>query len=96
MYHKDKSKLSKSYFHNTGLHQSKQAKDVLEAYNTETSLINVRKKLLDDQKKLNYSMEYDRIRGMLENSILPFRTQADIMNRKDELKLLIAKAFSII
>jgi len=40
-------------------------------------------------------MEYDRIRGMLENSMLPFQTQAAMMNRRDELKQLGAKAFSI-
>ena len=87
----NKPKLNKNYFNNTGLHQLKQQKDILEAYNTKTGLISFRKKLLDDQNKLNYSLEYDKIRGILANSVMPFRTQAQLMNRRDELTKLEQK-----
>ena len=85
--------LQKSFINNTGLHQLKHAKDQMEAYNTKQSLISFRKKLLDDQKKTNYSMEYDRIRGILAHSnVTPFKTQASLMNRRDELKKMGAQA----
>jgi hypothetical protein len=85
----------RQFMNNASLHQLKNMKDLLEAYNTKTGLMTFRKKLLEDQTKHNYSMEYDKIRGLLENSALPFRTQAELMNRRDELKKLGAKALSI-
>jgi len=95
MHKKDKSKFHRSFYDSMGLHQLKQAKDQLEAYNTKLGLVSFRKKLLEDQKKNNYSMEYDKIRGMLEQSSLPFQTQAALVNRRDELQKLGAKALSI-
>jgi hypothetical protein len=85
--------LNRQFLNNTGLHQLKHSKDQMEAYNTKQSLISFRKKLLDDQKKNNYSMEYDRIRGILAHSnVMPFKTQASLMNRRDELKKMGAQA----
>ena len=95
MHKKDKSKLHRSFYDSMALHQLKQAKDQLEAYNTKAGLVSFRNKLLEDQKKNNYSMEYDKIRGMLESSSLPFQTQAYLMNRRDKLKQLGAQALSI-
>ena len=92
---KKKARFHKNFFDSTGLHQLKQAKDHLEAYNTKEGLIHFRKKLLEDQAKNDYSMEYDKIRGILSNSVMPFRTQAQLMNRRNELKSLGAKALSI-
>ena len=87
--------LNKQFLTDSAPHQLKHLKDRLEAYNTKSSLLTFRKKLLEDQAKNNYSMEYDKIRGMLANSVMPFRTQAQLMNRRDELKSLGAKALSI-
>ena len=95
MHKKDKARLHRSLYDSMGLHQLKQAKDQLEAYNTKAGLVSFRKKLLEDQQKNAYSMEYDKIRGLLSNSSLPFQTQANLMNRRDELKQLGAKALSI-
>jgi hypothetical protein len=52
----------------------KQVKDKLEAANTKQASIAFRKKLLDDQKRMNYSREYERINGILNHSSLPSRT----------------------
>ena len=73
----------------------RRVKNELEAYNTKAGLVSFRKKLLEDQQKNAYSMEYDKIRGLLSNSSLPFQTQAGLMNRRDELQKLGAKALSI-
>ena len=73
----------------------KQVKDRLEAANTKIASAEFRKKLLQDQKRMNYSSEYDRIRGILQHSSLPGRTLETLKKRKDELKALGAKAFEI-
>ncbi len=41
----------------TNLHYWKRVKDQLEAYNTKVSSIALRKKILDDQTRINYSNE---------------------------------------
>ena len=52
----------------------KQVKDRLEAANSKQASVAFRKKLLDDQKRMNYSNEYERINGILNHSSLPSRT----------------------
>ena len=85
--------MNKHFVSNAGLHQLKHAKEQMEAHTTKQSLISFRKKLLDDQKKNNYSMEYDRVRGFLaHSSVVPFATQASLMNRRDKLKQMGAQA----
>lgn len=71
----------------------KQVKDKLEAANTKQSSIAFRKKLLDDQNRMNYTNEYERIRGVLEHSSLPAVTVESLKKRREHLKALGAKAF---
>ena len=73
----------------------KQVKDKLEAANTKHASISFRKKLLDDQNRMNYSSEYERIQGILAHSRLPATTVDSLKKRKETLKALGAKAFSI-
>ena len=73
----------------------KQVKDKLEAANTKQSSITFRKKLLDDQKRMNYSSEYKRINGILNHSSLPSRTIEGLKKRREDLKALGANAFQI-
>ena len=73
----------------------KLVKDRLEAANTKVSSAEFRKKLLEDQERINYSSEYDRIRGILQHSSLPGRTLETLKKRKDELRALGARAFKI-
>ena len=42
----------------------KRVKDQLEAYNTKVSSIALRKKILDDQTRINYSNEMSNIREL--------------------------------
>ena len=73
----------------------KQVKDKLEAANSKQASIAFRKKLLDDQKRMNYSSEYERISGILNHSSLPSRTIEGLKKRREDLKALGAKAFQI-
>jgi len=73
----------------------KQVKDRLEAANSKQASIAFRKKLLDDQKRMNYSNEYERINGILNHSSLPSRTIEGLKKRREDLKALGAKAFQI-
>ena len=52
------------------LHNMKRQRDILKARETKASLISLRKQWLDKQKRDNYQSEYDRIRGLLESSVL--------------------------
>ena len=61
----------------------KQVKDKLEAANSKQASIAFRKKLLDDQKRMNYSSEYEKISGILNYSSLPARTIEGLKKRKD-------------
>ena len=73
----------------------KRVKDQLEARNTKEASIALRKKMIDDQNRINYSNEYENIRGILSSKRLPFITIAKLTNRATELKTLGAKAFTI-
>ena len=73
----------------------KQVKDKLEAANTKQASTAFRKKLLDDQKRMNYSSELERISGILAHSSLPAITLEGLKKRKEQLKALGAKAFNI-
>ena len=64
----------------------KRVKDQLEAINTKQSSIALRKKMVDDQNRMNYSNEMSNIRGILGSKRLPFQTVTRLTSRHDELK----------
>ena len=66
----------------------KRVKDQLEAINTKVASIALRKKMIDDQNRLNYANEMANIRGILGSKRLPFQTVSRLKNRHDELKQL--------
>ena len=67
------------------LHNMKRQRDILKARETKTSLISLRKQWLDKQKRDNYQSEYDRIRGLLESSVLKGTSTVHLKNRQKEL-----------
>ena len=69
------------------LHQYKQLRQKLDAHSAKAESIQLRKKWLEAQKRANYQQEYDRIRGMLSQSILPPGTKR-LEEREAELKTL--------
>ena len=67
------------------LHNMKRQRDILKARETKASLISLRKQWLDKQKRDNYQSEYDRIRGLLESSVLKGTSTVHLKNRQKEL-----------
>ena len=61
-------------------------RDILKARETKASLISLRKQWLDKQKRDDYQSEYDRIRGLLESSVLKGTSTEHIKNRMNTLE----------
>ena len=78
-----------------GLHYAKNLKDTMEAHNTKTALITFRKQLLDNQKKLNYQSEFEKVRGILAQSNQSVQTVQRLQQRQAHLKELGAKALTM-
>jgi hypothetical protein len=68
----------------------KNLKDQLEAHQTKTKSVLFRRKLLENQKKQNYSNELHRIRGYLSqtDTRLPIGTVERLKEREKALKKL--------
>ena len=65
---------------------------LLDAYKTRKSSTQFRHKALLTQKKHNYKLEYDRIRGELSQHLIPAETREHLIHRKIKLMELGAKA----
>ena len=59
----------------------KHQRNILKARETKVSLIALRKQWLDKQQKDNYQSEYDRIRGLLQDSVLKGTSVPHLENR---------------
>ena len=70
------------------LHYFTTLKQKLDANATKVSNNNLRREWLKNQKKMNYTNEYNRIRSELEQSKLKGLSTQSLQNRKDELKKL--------
>ena len=68
------------------LNNMKQHRDILKARETNASLIALRNKWRRQQDKMNYQSEYDRIRGLLESSVLKCTSTIHIKNRQKHLE----------
>ena len=68
------------------LNYYKRQRNIIKAHHTKASLISLRKDWLDRQSKTNYQNEYDRIRGVLTNSMLPGVTKDSLDKRVLKLK----------
>ena len=73
----------------------KRLKKQLEEINTRDALIHFRRNLVERQMLNNYSGEYERIRGILQHSVLPSGTKGRLIDREQELRRLGARAFEI-
>ena len=73
----------------------KRLKNKLEEINTRDAHITFRRNVMERQKLNNYSSEYERIRGILQHSVLPHETKSRLIDREAELKRLGAQAFEI-
>ena len=70
----------------------KRVQDLLDSYLTRHASLEFRNNVLRKQKKLNYQLEYDRIRSVLGNNLIPHTTKAMIQKRMVELQNLGARA----
>jgi hypothetical protein len=61
----------------------KQLKQLLDAHKTKQENILFRKKVIDNQKRLNYQLEYDRIRNFLYNNHIVPTTRETLERRKE-------------
>jgi len=79
------------------LNHHKQVQDFLDSYKTRHASVEFRRKALLNQKKMNYQIEYDRIRNLLHNSrLIPDTTKEMMQKRAKELAKLGAKAINSI
>ena len=78
----------------THLNHYKRVHDLLKSYSTRAGLIEFRKHALTQQKKHNYQLELDRIRGELSRKLIPARTKAMLLEREQKLYELGAKAIN--
>ena len=67
------------------LHNMKRQRDILKARETKASLISLKNKWRRQQDKLNYQSEYDRIRGLLESSVLKGTSTKHLEDRQNKL-----------
>ena len=67
----------------------KRVKNQLEQQELKTKSINFRNKLLQDQKTMNYKLEYDRLRGILSHTVLNQQTKDNVEARTAKLKSFI-------
>ena len=74
------------------LSQVKYLNDMADAYLNRTKSVALRKEILEKQKQRNYTSEYDRIRGHINNSATPALTKDRLTNRVEHLKNLGARA----
>jgi len=65
---------------------------LLDAYQTRLASIEFRNNVLRRQKKHNYQLEYDRIRGILTQSNIPHTTRQMVIKREQVLKQVGVKA----
>ena len=65
---------------------------LLDAYQTRLASVEFRSNVLRRQKKHNYQLEYDRVRGVLSQSTIPHTTRQMLIKREQELRQLGAKA----
>ena len=69
-----------------------QMQKMLDTYNTKHASVEFRRNAIRNQKKNNYQLEYDRIRSILGQNLIPYTTKAMIKERMNELQKLGARA----
>ena len=78
---------------NMQVHQLERLNKDIEVRVNRAQDLYVRNKWLQQKTIKNYQSEYDRIRGHMENSVMPYVTTVKVKNRKKELEKPGAQAF---
>ena len=66
---------------------------IMERHHRRHASIQFRNDLLKAQARANYHNEYDRLTGILNNTVLKHGDKERLMNRKEELKKLAQHSF---
>ena len=74
------------------LEHYERVKKLLDAYKTRHASLEFRRNAINGQNKLNYQIEFDRIRNELKHLILPNKTREQLIQRKKDLLDLGVKA----
>ena len=67
--------------------------NIMERHHRRHASIQFRNDLLKSQARANYHNEYDRLTGILNNTVLKHGDKERLMNRKEELKKLAHHSF---
>ena len=78
------------------LHQIKHLQKIIDAHKTKAASIKLRQEWLNKQKVNNYSNEYERIRGMIENNLVKGKSIEGLEKRKKQMEDKGAKPFEIV
>jgi hypothetical protein len=78
------------------LHYFTNLQKQIDAHATKAESITLRKTWLDKQKKLNYTNEYDRIRGQIANNVVKGMSTSLLEQRQNTLKDLCAQSLTCI
>ena len=76
------------------LHYFKNLQKQFDAHGTKSSSIALRKQWLDNQKKINYQSEYDRIRSEIAHNVVKGVSTESLKKRQSELQKLGANAIA--
>ena len=68
------------------LNNMKRQRDILKARQTKAALVSLRKQWIDNQNRNNYQSEYDRIKGLFQNSMLKGTSKKHIEDRVKTLE----------
>ena len=68
------------------LNNMKRQRDILKARQTKAALVSLKKQWIDNQNRNNYQSEYDRIKSLLQNSMLKGTSKKHIEDRVKTLE----------
>ena len=68
------------------LNNMKRQRDILKARQTKAALVSLKKQWRDNQNRNNYQSEYDRIKSLLQNSMLKGTSKKHIEDRVKTLE----------
>ena len=71
---------------NKYMHTLEHNKKMLESRQSKVGLVSLKNKWRRQQDKMNYQSEYDRIRGLLQDSVLKGTSTTHIKNRQTHLE----------
>ena len=64
-------------------------KEVMKEYQDKVASIHFRHDMLQRQRNANYQNEHDRLRGILEHTVVPYPDMLRLTRRSDDLKRML-------